>query len=423
LQLQFATKAVTQTLSMSSLSFTFATTGIAVFLWAGVVLAAEGAEARFRAVEIDRGIEIGYGLAVADVDGDGKPDIVLADKKQIVWYRNPKWEKFVIAENLTKLDNVCVAAADIDGDGKAEIAVGAEWNPNDTSNSGAVFYLIPPKDRTQKWAAVELPHEPTVHRMRWVRDADGKFNLVVAPLHGRGNKNGEGAGVRILSYQVPANPKEEWKTELINDSMHMTHNFDPVRWTQSRTAELLVAGKEGVFDFIHDGKGWSSQQLIGKGGNDSAFAGCGEVRMGKGKFAKPTDRFANNFIATIEPMHGNQVALYAAPSVNAASGLWARQVIDSSLKEGHALACGDLLGVGSDQIVAGWRAKNAAGKVGIKLYWTRDAANKEWKEMLVDDDTMACEDLCLADLNGDGKLDIVAAGRATKNVKVYFNQR
>jgi len=122
-------------------------------------------------------------------------------------------------------------------------------------------------------------------------------------------------------------------------------------------------------------------------------------------------------------MHGNQVAVYRPPSVDAGSGLWDREVIDSSLKEGHALACGDLLGLGRDQIVAGWRMKNAAGKVGIKLYCAQDSAGKEWKETLVDDDTMACEDPCLADLNGDGKLDIVAAGRATKNVKVYFNQR
>jgi hypothetical protein len=35
---------------------------------------------------------------------------------------------------------------------------------------------------------------------------------------------------------------------------------------------------------------------------------------------------------------------------------------------------------------------------------------------------MACEDACLADLDGDGKLDIIAAGRATKNVKIYFNE-
>ena len=395
--------------------------GIAGFLCAGI-FAADAAEARFRAIEIDHAIEIGYGLAVADVDGDGKPDIVLADKKQIVWYRNPKWEKFVVAENLTKLDNVCVAAADIDGDGKAEIAVGAEWNPNDTVNSGAVFYLIAPKDRTQKWEAVKLPHEPTVHRMRWVRDADGRFKLVVVPLHGRENKNGEGVGVKILNYKVPANPREEWKTELINDSMHMTHNFEPVRWSQSR-AGLLVAGKEGVFNFIHAGNEWSSRQWIGKRGNDSGFAGCGEVRLGRRKVEQPADSFPISFIATIEPMHGNQVAVYRAPSVDATSGFWDRQLIDSTLKEGHALACGDLLGFGSDQIVAGWRVKNAAGKVGIKLYWAQDSAGKEWKETLVDDDTMACEDLCLADLNGDGKLDIVAAGRATKNVKVYFNDR
>src|ERR1051325_9428229 len=71
---------------------------------------------KFRAVEIDSKIEIGYGVAVADVDGDKKPDILLADKRQIVWYRNPTWEKFVIAEGLTKLDNVCLTAADIDGD-------------------------------------------------------------------------------------------------------------------------------------------------------------------------------------------------------------------------------------------------------------------------------------------------------------------
>ena len=34
---------------------------------------------------------------------------------------------------------------------------------------------------------------------------------------------------------------------------------------------------------------------------------------------------------------------------------------------------------------------------------------------------VAVEDLAVGDLNGDGKPDIVAVGRATKNVKIYWN--
>jgi autotransporter-associated beta strand protein len=42
--------------------------------------------------------------------------------------------------------------------------------------------------------------------------------------------------------------------------------------------------------------------------------------------------------------------------------------------------------------------------------------------VVVDDNEMACEDLFVRDLNGDGKPDIIAAGRRTKNVKVYWQQ-
>jgi hypothetical protein len=122
-------------------------------------------------------------------------------------------------------------------------------------------------------------------------------------------------------------------------------------------------------------------------------------------------------------MHGNTVVTYTAPHVNAANPLWRRQVVDESIVDGHAVACGDLLKAGYDQLVVGWRAMNrpANTKVGIKLYTPLDSEGKIWRETLIDDNTMACEDLVLADLDNDGDLDIAAAGRATKNVKIYLN--
>jgi hypothetical protein len=375
--------------------------------------AAESPIPRFIPVIVDTNISIGYGVTVADVDGDGRADILLADQHQFVWYRNPTWDKYILAENLTKLDNVCIAASDIDGDGKAEIAVGAGWNPGDTLNSGAVFYLVQPKDRRQRWEPVELPHEPTVHRMRWVKQANGKYDLVVVPLHGRGNKNGEGAGVRILAYTAPSDPKQPWATAVVNESFHMTHNFEAWPDNAGIAREMLVACREGVFKVaLHDSK--DVAQLA-----QPISSGAGEVRIGHLSGAKL-------FFATVEPMHGTNLVVYTAPAEGATGGarpFWNRHVLDSSLAEGHALACGDLLGLGWDQIVVGWRGRNRPeDKVGIKLFTPLDPDGGNWKETLIDDNTMACEDLCLADVNGDGRLDIVAGGRATKNLKIYFNQ-
>ncbi len=381
------------------------------FLIGGATVLSESVfAAGFRHETVDDKIAIGYGLAIADVNGDRKPDILLVDKAEVVWYENPSWKKHAIAEKLTAIDHVCIAAQDIDGDGKAEIAIGAGWNPGDTVNSGAVFFLSPPADRTQKWPPVTLHHEPTVHRMWWVKDGSGKYDLVVSPLHGRGNRNGAGEGVRLLQYTVPGDRSASWSTSLIEGTMHMTHNLDPVQWDDDPAQELLYGGKEGVLLLDRAGETWKSTQLVGAEGNNG-FAGAGEVRAGR--------LGGERIIATIEPMHGTNAVVYTQPAPGAK--FWTRRVLDASLSDGHAVACGDLKGVGSDQIVAGWRGKNAQGKVGLKIFTAKGTSGTEWDQEVLDDNTMACEDLKLADLDGDGDLDVIAAGRATKNVKVYWN--
>jgi hypothetical protein len=119
-------------------------------------------------------------------------------------------------------------------------------------------------------------------------------------------------------------------------------------------------------------------------------------------------------------MHGNELVVFHPPA-SGGGGTGRREVVDESLVDGHALACGDLLGQGRPQIVAGWRAmgRPRSVKVGVALYIE---AGGSWIKHRVDDDQMACEDLCLADLDGDGRLDIVASGRSTRNLRIYLNE-
>ena len=380
----------------------------------------------FKVQVVDNQISIGYGLAIGDVNGDGKADILLADQKEIVWYQNPgdktsPWKRYVMAANLTPQDNVCIAARDLDGDGRVEVAVGAGWNPAETSDStksGAVFYLIRPQDPTQRWEPVRLPHEVTTHRMRWAKIGKDAYQLIVVPLHGLGNKNGEGRGVRIWGYEFPKNPRSAWKRYLVDSTMHLTHNFEI--WEDGSTTGLIVAGKEGGPIFEWRKKKWrpyddeaarNALPLLTKD-----VVGIGEIRrLDNGKR-----------IATIQPMHGNllqvETGYYSFHKPRQIVTDKEIDVLTDIFSQGHALVCGDFLGIGSDQIVAGWRNPNADKKVGVRLYKPEEESNLQGYP-LDDSVRMACEDLQAADLDGDGDLDLIASGRATLNVLIYWNQR
>ena len=365
--------------------------------------------ATFSGEVIDDNISIGYGVTAGDVDGDGKQDILLADKKEIVWYKNPgkkneKWIRYIIAKDLTEQDNVCIAARDIDGDGKVEVAVGAQWNPSETKDlkkSGAVFYMVSPEDRTQLWEPVRLHHEVTIHRMQWLKKTDGEFQLAVLPLHGEGNSGGQGAGVKLITFDVPENRNGIWSYQLLETNMHMTHNMNPME-VAGRFLGVAVAGKEGVQVFLNGADGWAAS-----GNWMVPNKGVGEIRTGS---------LSKNqlFTATIEPMHGNSVVVYSKDN---------RTVLTEKIKEGHALLCADFFGQGRDQIVMGWRNPDEGGRTGVRIFVGSDAEGKKWQEYVLDEKIkMACEDISSADLDGDGDLDIIASGRSTKNVAVYWNQ-
>ena len=364
-------------------------------------------EPKFERQVIDDKVLIGYGLAIGDVDGDGKNDILLADKKHFSWFKNPSWEEFVLVRNLTLRDNVCLAARDIDGDGKVEIAVGGRWNPGNTTDptvSGSVHFLERPSNPKNRWNPVELFHDPTVHRMRWVPGADRKYRLVVLPLHGIGNKKGTGEnGVNVRVYEPDLRwiaQKRGWSHRVIDRSLHVTHNFD------NDGGNLYIGGAEGIVLRNVVDASERDARIVTPENSDPPTRGVGEVRKGK------------DFIAAIEPLHGNDLVVYTE-NEKSSGKKWTRTLLTDQLNQGHALAVADLAEDENEEIVVGWRNPDANEQTGIKIF-SRD--HDKWKEHWVDENGIATEDLKISDLDGDGKRDIIAAGRKSQNLVIYWNR-
>jgi hypothetical protein len=121
-------------------------------------------------------------------------------------------------------------------------------------------------------------------------------------------------------------------------------------------------------------------------------------------------------LAVIEPWHGTTLAIYREPGRNT-RGPWTRQVIDETLTGGHAIGWADVDGDGSDELIAGWREK----EVGVALYRITSATEPPARVM-IDAGGMAAEDLTVADLDADRRPDIIASGRRTANVRIYWNR-
>ena len=102
----------------------------------------------------------GYNSCIADINGDGKPDLVLVteNKDQVLWYENPTWKRRVITAGLPRLPEP-ITPFDVDGDGKTEIVVGGDWRMADTLTSGSVWLLKRP-DRLESIA----PQRHAEHR-------------------------------------------------------------------------------------------------------------------------------------------------------------------------------------------------------------------------------------------------------------------
>jgi hypothetical protein len=132
------------------------------------------------------------GVNALDVDGDGWLDIVSSGS----WFRNSKrpaeepFTKFVYDEGAYGGHDMLIA--DIDGDGRQDVVVNTDKGERNGGENGLFWYRIP-DDPTRPWARTRIG--PAVHSGMWpggIGDIDGDGDLDVFSRAWYENADGRG---------------------------------------------------------------------------------------------------------------------------------------------------------------------------------------------------------------------------------------
>ena len=385
-------------------------------LLTAVMLLLAAGPARFERHDIDS-FPAGYQVAVADINADGKPDVIAlsTEADRVDWYENPGWKRRPVARTPKNID---LAVRDLDGDGRPEIALASGFYFSESSRGGEIQLLSRPKDLDEPWQFHPIAVDPVVHRLRWADlDGDGRPELVHAPLFGPGS-NGprDPKPAHLWAFRPPAKLRSgPWQTWKIDERLTVLHGLHVEDLDGDGRDEILTASFEGIFRFDFEGDGsagrWKKVRIaaVAKPANQKPGTSRGSSEIAPGKLGK-----GRPMLAAIEPWHGHQVVVYTPDT---AASAWRRRVLDDTLTEGHALVVADLDGDGADEIVAGWRA--AGG--GLSLYDPADATGRRYTKIPLDRG-IAAEGAVAADVNLDGRLDLVVIAGRSNNLAWYENR-
>jgi hypothetical protein len=387
-----------------------------LLLIAAAGLAAAQQVVQFKDHVVEANARGGYAVLVADLNKDGKPDIIGISQQipDLTWYENPTWTPHVIVKDMR--GQVNLAIHDIDGDGIPELALENGFAMQQDRSPGYVWLLAHQGDPRELWKATKVDEFPTSHHIAWADvDGDGKKELINAPLVGATNKGPKYEGpTPLFFYRVPKDWSGPWKRETITENLSgITHRVRVANWSgKGKRDDLLLATFEGVLLYSASGKGdklkWDRKVIVpGHNTEEAPRLGTSDIKIGHlGK---------HRMLATVEPWHGNEVVVYTEDG----KGGWKRNVIYNTLTEGHEVCVGDFNGDGRDEIVAGDRAR---GKIASShVFYSTDDTGTQWHHEELDHNGMSASGCEIADFNHDGRPDIVMIGGATHNIKVYEN--
>jgi hypothetical protein len=333
---------------------------------------------------IEKNADFRHTFKVADIDNDGDPDVVTAemhqstDPDEVAVYRNTghalSWSKEVLAR--TGSHNLRVA--DIGNDGDMDI-IGANW--------GGAYHPIEMWESLPKVSGKE--HLSLDQWERHVIDSSKPWRSLfvsTADLDGDGRKDVITGG---WWYKNPGALGQQWARQVIGaplNNMAVVYDFD-------RDGDMDVLGTQGQGSDANDSFVWARNDGSG------SFTVLSNIAKGMGDFLQGVavaEYQGQLQIALSWHNPGNGIQALTVPPQPSETG-WSWQKL-SETSQDEALTAGDIDGDGDMDLLLGTK-------------WLRNEG-AFWRVQTLNESREAPDRNRLGDINADGLLDAIVGFEA-----------